>query len=78
MTMQPRRSTCSKVSLDGEERHCPAGSFVFIPYFPAAMTGYFDDLAAALRRADVTESELAQIAVAHQMRIVGPPSAGYV
>jgi len=47
-------------------------------YFPAAMTGYFDDLAAALRRSDVTEAELAAIAEAHQMRIVGPPSAKYV
>jgi len=43
-------------------------------YFPAAMTGYFDDLAAALRRSDVTEAELAAIAEAHQMRIVGPPA----
>jgi hypothetical protein len=42
------------------------------------MTGYFDDLAAALRRADVTEEELATIAQAHAMEIVGPPSARYV
>jgi mannose-6-phosphate isomerase-like protein (cupin superfamily) len=47
-------------------------------YFPAAMIGYFDDLAAALARADVTEDELAQIAEAHQMHIVGPPSERYV
>ena len=47
-------------------------------YFPAAMTGYFDDLAAALTRADVTEAELAAIAEAHRMRIVGPPSERYV
>ena len=47
-------------------------------YFPAAMTGYFDDLAAALRRADVTESELDEIAAAHAMEIVGPPSEQYV
>jgi mannose-6-phosphate isomerase-like protein (cupin superfamily) len=83
--------------LDGEEFHCPAGSFIFIPlgvphgfrvgdvpsrklnfYFPASMTGYFDDLAAALRRADVTDEELAKIAQAHAMEIVGPPSARYV
>ena len=44
-------------------------------YFPAAMTGYFDDLAAALRGAGVTDAELAEIAESHQMRIVGPPSA---
>jgi quercetin dioxygenase-like cupin family protein len=47
-------------------------------YFPAAMTGYFDDLAAALRRSDVTDAELAKIAESHQMHIVGPPSARYV
>src|SRR5690349_14363631 len=47
-------------------------------YFPAAMTGYFDDLAAALRRSDVTEAELAEIAETHQMHIVGPPSEKYV
>ncbi len=47
-------------------------------YFPAAMTGYFDDLAAALARADVTDSELTEIADAHHMHIVGPPSKRYV
>jgi mannose-6-phosphate isomerase-like protein (cupin superfamily) len=85
------------MTLDGDEHHCPAGSFVFIPpgiphgfrvgevasrklnfYFPAAMTGYFDDLAAALARSDVTDTELAEIAVVHHMHIVGPPSERYV
>jgi mannose-6-phosphate isomerase-like protein (cupin superfamily) len=47
-------------------------------YFPAAMTGYFDDLADALRRSDVTDAELEEIAESHQMRIVGPPSARYI
>jgi mannose-6-phosphate isomerase-like protein (cupin superfamily) len=47
-------------------------------YFPASMTGYFDDLAAALGRADVTEEELARIAQAHAMEIVGPASERYV
>ena len=47
-------------------------------YFPAAMTGYFDDLAAALRRSAVTDAELAKIAETHQMHIVGPASARYV
>jgi quercetin dioxygenase-like cupin family protein len=47
-------------------------------YFPAAMTGYFDDLAAALARSDVTEAELAEIAEAHHMHIVGPASERYV
>ena len=47
-------------------------------YFPAAMVGYFDDLTSALRRDDVDESELAEIARAHAMEIVGPPSERYV
>ncbi|HEY2543741.1 MAG TPA: cupin domain-containing protein [Gaiellaceae bacterium] len=47
-------------------------------YFPASMVGYFDDLAAALRRADVTEGDLARIASAHAMEIVGPPAERYV
>lgn len=47
-------------------------------YFPASMIGYFDDLAAALGRADVTDDDLAEIARAHAMEIVGPPSERYV
>lgn len=47
-------------------------------YFPASMVGYFDDLAAALRREGVGEDELAQIATTHAMEIVGPPSERYV
>jgi quercetin dioxygenase-like cupin family protein len=47
-------------------------------YFPAAMTGYFDDLAAALARSGATHDELAEIAEAHRMHIVGPPSERYV
>ncbi|HUF00850.1 MAG TPA: cupin domain-containing protein [Gaiellaceae bacterium] len=47
-------------------------------YFPASMVGYFDELAEALRRESVSESELAGIAEAHQMEIVGPPSERYV
>ena len=47
-------------------------------YFPASMIGYFDDLASALEREDVTEAELAEIAAAHAMEIVGPPSERYV
>ena len=83
--------------LDGEEHHCPAGSFIFIPagvphgfrvgsvpsrklnfYFPAAMTGYFDDLSAALSRSGVTDKELAEIATSHRMQIVGAPSERYI
>jgi mannose-6-phosphate isomerase-like protein (cupin superfamily) len=47
-------------------------------YFPASMIGYFDDLAVALGREDVGEEELDQIAAAHAMEIVGPPSERYV
>ena len=47
-------------------------------YFPAAMIGYFDDLAAALGRENIGEDDLAEIATAHAMEIVGPPSERYV
>ena len=47
-------------------------------FFPATMVGYFDDLAAALSRADVDDDELAEIARRHSMEIVGPPSERYV
>ena len=47
-------------------------------YFPAAMIGYFDDLAAALGRENTGEDDLAEIATAHAMEIVGPPSERYV
>ena len=47
-------------------------------YFPAAMIGYFDDLAAALRREEVGNDELAEIADRYSMEIVGPPSERYV
>ena len=47
-------------------------------YFPASMVGYFDDLASALEREGVGDPELAEIAAAHAMEIVGPPSESYV
>ncbi len=47
-------------------------------YFPASMVGYFDELAQALQRESVSEGELAGIAEAHGMEIVGPPSERYV
>ena len=47
-------------------------------YFPASMVGYFDELAEALERDTVSESELAGIAEAHRMEIVGPPPERYV
>ena len=47
-------------------------------YFPAAMVGYFDELAAALRRDDVREDDLTQLAANHGMEIVGPRSERYL
>ena len=47
-------------------------------YFPASMVGYFDDLASALRGDDVRDDDLGDIAAAHAMEIVGPPSERYV
>ena len=47
-------------------------------YFPASMIGYFDELAAALRQKEVSDEQLAGIAVAHAMEIVGPSSDRYV
>jgi mannose-6-phosphate isomerase-like protein (cupin superfamily) len=47
-------------------------------YFPASMIGYFDALAAALQRDDVGDDDLAEIATAYAMEIVGPPSERYV
>jgi mannose-6-phosphate isomerase-like protein (cupin superfamily) len=47
-------------------------------YFPASMIGYFDDLAAALRRENVSADDLAGIASSHAMEIVGQPSQRYI
>ena len=47
-------------------------------YFPGAMVGYFDDLAAALRQHKVTDEDLAEIAARHDMEMVGPPAERYV
>lgn len=47
-------------------------------YFPAVMIGYFDDLSDALRRAEVDESALADIARQHSMEVVGPVPEAYV
>jgi mannose-6-phosphate isomerase-like protein (cupin superfamily) len=47
-------------------------------YFPAAMVGYFDALAAALGRDGVSDDDLAGIASSYAMEVVGPPSERYV
>lgn len=47
-------------------------------YTPAAMIGYFDDLAAALKEDRVDEASLADIARRHSMDVVGPVPEGYL
>jgi hypothetical protein len=47
-------------------------------YFPSAMIGYFDELAAALDRGDVGDDDLEAIAARHAMEIVGPPPDRYI
>jgi len=47
-------------------------------YFPASMIGYFDELAATLLQQAASDEQLAGIAEAHAMEIVGPPSERYV
>jgi hypothetical protein len=42
------------------------------------MIGYFDDLSEAIRRAEVNEGLLDDIARRHSMEIVGPVSESYV
>jgi mannose-6-phosphate isomerase-like protein (cupin superfamily) len=47
-------------------------------YTPAAMVGYFDDVAAAVKAGDVDADELASIARRHSMDVIGPVPEGYV
>ena len=47
-------------------------------YFPASMIGYFDDLSDAIRRDDVDDDLLADIARRHAMEVVGPVPDKYV
>lgn len=47
-------------------------------YFPAGMIGYFDDLSDAIRRDEVGESLLTDIARRHSMEVVGPVAESYV
>ncbi len=46
-------------------------------FTPAAMAGYFDELADAARRGTVDPDTLAVIARRHSMRVVGPLPEGY-
>lgn len=46
-------------------------------YTPAAMVGYFDDLALALK-AGATDEVVSEIARRYSMEVIGPVSEGYV
>jgi len=47
-------------------------------YTPAAMVGYFDDLAAALKAGRMDEDSLSEIARRYSMEVLGPVPEGYV
>lgn len=47
-------------------------------YTPAAMVGYFDELAAAIRSGDMAEEKLTEIALTYGMEVTGPVPEGYV
>jgi len=47
-------------------------------YTPAAMVGYFDDLAKALREGRMGEDALSDIARDHSMEVLGPVPEGYL
>jgi quercetin dioxygenase-like cupin family protein len=47
-------------------------------YTPAAMVGYFDEVAEAAKGDDVDEDVLTQIALRYSMEVIGPVPDGYV
>jgi mannose-6-phosphate isomerase-like protein (cupin superfamily) len=47
-------------------------------YAPAAMVGYFDELAAATASGKVDPAALSDIAVRYSMEVIGPVPEGYV
>jgi mannose-6-phosphate isomerase-like protein (cupin superfamily) len=47
-------------------------------YTPAAMVGYFDDVAAATKEGDVDPDRLSEIALRYGMEVIGPVPEGYV
>jgi hypothetical protein len=51
---------------------CPLGDL------PAAMVGYFDDLASATSAGTVAPEDLSEIAVRYSMDVIGPVPEGYV
>ena len=47
-------------------------------YVPAAMIGYFDDVATATSAGDVGSDALSEIALRYSMEVIGPVPEGYV
>ncbi len=47
-------------------------------YKPAAMVGYFDELAAAIARNEMDDETLGEIATRYGMEVIGPVPEGYV
>lgn len=47
-------------------------------YTPAAMVGYFDELAAAIARNEMDDETLGEIATRYGMEVIGPVPEGYV
>jgi len=47
-------------------------------YTPAAMVGYFDEVADAARAGEVAPDVLSQIALRYSMEVIGPVPEGYV
>lgn len=47
-------------------------------YVPAAMVGYFDDLASATMAGDVDPDSLSEIALRYSMDVIGPVPDGYL
>lgn len=47
-------------------------------YTPAAMVGYFDELADAARAGDMDPDALAKVALRYSMEVIGPVPEGYV
>jgi mannose-6-phosphate isomerase-like protein (cupin superfamily) len=47
-------------------------------YTPAAMVGYFDEIAEAAKAGDVDPDALSEIALRYSMEVIGPVPEGYV
>jgi mannose-6-phosphate isomerase-like protein (cupin superfamily) len=56
----------------------PVASRKLNVFFPAAMTGYFDELSAAVASGEADEAVLDGIARAHHMEILGPVPESYL